>query len=289
MDNVGKINKIEEIKDLDLEPMFGEHLPVRNIEKELMETYLKTPLSEDAKYFQKKFIESRATDSVNGFGAYYKDEFRNDYEWGSIISYFVICPTNLGTSAALNLTSSNRTSKGCEALIRYENNNPPELWIYDWSLARPFMNLRLSFEALSDYFTTIQVGELHGQQAIYIQLTTSTNDGTNWSNLVGLTNYSALTVDLIYESQYIASTSIQKSGIVGSWGPILEPVQSSYTSMNFVGFRSIALAKKDSSEGWSTPTSLIKSQSNFVTDNTKLATIVFDYNSNYVFRAVPSV
>ncbi|MFK4225306.1 hypothetical protein [Streptomyces sp. NPDC019890] len=87
--------------------------------------------------------------------------------------------------------------------------------------------------------------------------------------------------DLIYQYDYTASLSDQTGGWIGSWGPIVETFQTSYSNTNNFGALSTMLITRDSGGAWGSWQLLNSTQSYIRTDNVGFSQVFLD--PNYAF------
>ena len=69
-----------------------------------------------------------------------------------------------------------------------------------------------------------------------LQNQTYVKSGNTWSNNVLLQNYRHGGYDLVYSYDYTSTASDQKTGWVGSWAPIVETFQATYSGLKTIGF-----------------------------------------------------
>ena len=286
--------KKENGKLLMLNPMTGEYLPVNNVEDELREAYNKAPKTDEDLVFEKEFAdrrkkmkEAKAGGQLPppggvGYGMFYTSTFQHDFTYGSSIAHDFICPATPGSgvTTTLYLTSTNRTAKGVEALIHYNGNANPKFRIWDWALATPGVELALSYSQLSNYRTTKTI---HGssRQVIACQNQTSRVSGDTWINVVWLVNQTTSSWDQVYSYQYTSTAASQKDSYYGSWGPIVETFQDSYSNTNVLGFYAAQLRGANASGSWSSFQLLSSTQSTIRNDNLGFSQVFLD--ANYTF------
>ena len=291
--------KSEDGKLLLLNPMTGSYLPVRDVEKELKEVYDNTPRTANELAFHQAFKERRAAMRAAkksnvppfvpggvGHGAFYNSTFHHDFTNGSAIAHDTICPASPGTGVTtdLYLTSTNRTAKGVEALIWYNGNTNPEFWIYDWARTSPSFVFGLSGSQLSKYLSTKTISGA-SRQYIAIQNETSVLSGNTWINIVWLVNHLTQSWDYVYSYTYTATTSSQKDPYDGSWGPIIETFQNSYSNTNVLGFHTTYLNAANAYNSWTTFDLLRNNQSYMRNDNVGFQQVFLDPNHTFGARA----
>lgn len=286
--------RIENGKLLMLNPMTGEFLPVINVEEEMRKLQAATEKTEEDIEFERLFAERRSLKLRSGsdatlpppggvgYGMFYKSAFQNNFTYGTSIAHDIICPATpgAGVTTTLYLTSTNRAAKGVEALIHYNGNTNPCFRIYDWALSTPAFVLKLTYSQLSKYRTTKLI---HGsnRQIVAIQNRTRRVSGNTWRNVVWLVNQQTNTWEQVYSYDYTATASDQKDSHYGSWGPIVETFQSSYSGTNTLGFYATQLQGQNSSGTWSGFQFLSSSQSTIRNDNLGFSSVFLD--ANYTF------
>ena len=67
----------------------------------------------------------------------------------------------------------------------------------------------------------------------------------------GYTNYTKKQYDLIYSYEYKCTGAEQKEGWIGSWGPIVETFQESYSNTFQLGFLNSYMQSRDVNMNWS--------------------------------------
>jgi hypothetical protein len=87
--------------------------------------------------------------------------------------------------------------------------------------------------------------------------------------------------DLIYQFDYDATDAQQKTGFIGSWGPIVETFQPAYLHTNQMGALTTQLISADNSGHWGSWALLAASNSSIRTDNVGFHLVFLD--PNYAF------
>jgi hypothetical protein len=218
-----------------------------------------------------------------GYGAMYKSAFKVAYNSGASIASTVICPTKVAgnVNTWFYLTSTNRTAKGVEAFISYYSQEDFYFKVFDWSKDEDDRwQLAIPKSNLGDYLHQKTINNV-SYQVIILQNITSQISNNLWNNIVYLYKPSTDSYVLVYSSTYNSSENEQKGDWVGSWGPIVETFQASYTSINTVGFDLTYLQGKDSSGVWSGWQLLTNSLSDIRNDGVGF-TVVF-LNPNYAY------
>lgn len=270
------------------DPKTGKNLPTRNVEQKFAkitasqpkDTALEKKFEErHQQMLQKKSaVKSKTSAPVPGgvgYGCFYKYQFRKNFTQGTAISYDIICPTTVGgnNSNYLYLTSTDRASRGTEALISYYGQNNMEFKVYDW--ARPDdegWRILMPLDTLSPYLRT---GMIHNvsYQYISVEMCTRLVSGDTWENLVWLKNSNG-TLDLIYNYYYTSSLESEQG--MATWGPIVETFQDSYSNTNTIGFNNVCLCQQDSNGTWSGWSYLSESDTGFLKDDTSFSPVFLD-------------
>lgn len=187
-----------------------------------------------------------------GYGIFYNPAFKTSFATGTAIYYEIICPNPPGgnVSTYLYLTATNRAAKGVEAFISYNGQNQTYFKVFDWARypAEPWQT-NIPFANLGNYLMT---RSSHGNSYQVLPLLNITSQsGTNlWYNQVWLWNYVANRWDLVYQYRYSATQAEQKSGWIGSWGPIVETFQNAYNGTNPMGGLYTQLIGRNDNNQW---------------------------------------
>lgn len=217
-----------------------------------------------------------------GYGAFYNADFKSLYETGTILAVDIVAPTKPGGNVGtyLYLTATNRTAKGVEAFISYYDQNDLTFKVFDWSREDKWQT-SIPASAMGDYLLQ-KIACERECQVISLQNQTFVKSGNTWTNLVYLYNHNVKTFDLIYSYDYTASESEQKSAWVGSWGPIVETFQDSYSNTNPLGFSYTYLMGRDKNNQWSNFAVLSDNQSYIRNDNKGFRKIFFVPNHSFL-------
>ncbi len=185
-----------------------------------------------------------------GYGIFYKPEYKVDWETGSAIELYIVCPAVAGGNVGtwLYLTATNRTAKGVEALVAYDSQDEFRFTVFDW--ARPDRwQVDRPCSTLGNYLRSLEIGGAAHQVLHVLNSTYGSND-SGWTNEAYLVNNRSGQVDLIYSFGYRSTVDEQKTGWVGSWGPIVETFQERYQDTNRLGFASASVASYTASAHW---------------------------------------
>jgi hypothetical protein len=181
-----------------------------------------------------------------GYGVFYTDAFRSAFATGTVLAVDFLAPTRPGgnVSTWLYLTATNRAVLGVEAFVLYKGQNKFRLRVFDWARTDDYWQTNIGYSHLDDYITTKYTHGIN-YQVLSIQNQTYVKSGSTWTNNVWLQNYKRDRYDLIYSYEYTSSEAEQKNGWVGSWGPIVETFEDSYSNTNLLGFLRAYLQARD--------------------------------------------
>jgi hypothetical protein len=148
----------------------------------------------------------------------------------------------------LYLTAMNRAAKGLEAFISYNDQSDTRFKVFDWARTNHWQT-NIPFANLGNYLISRSA---HGNayQVLPVMNVTQSTSATSWWNQVWLPNRVTGNLDLIYQYNYTSSATEQKTGFTGTWGPIVETFQSSYSGTNPMGAIRTYLISKNSSNSW---------------------------------------
>ena len=187
-----------------------------------------------------------------GYGAFYSDRYKSDFETGAAIEHLIICPDTAGgdLSGYLYLTSTNRTTKGVEAFISYYGQEKCMFKVFDWARTEQWQ-LVIEYEELKKYFVIVPVLGANYQALHVMNLTYESSTG-QWINDVCLKDPQSGELVVVYRYEYACSAEEQKNPAVytGSWGPIIETFQKRHNQLNPVGFINTYVAGRDRNGNW---------------------------------------
>ena len=185
-----------------------------------------------------------------GYGMFYNDPFKTDFATGSGIYWEIICPQPPGGNITtyFYLTATNRAAKGVEAFISYNGQSSTFFKVFDWARSDHWQT-NIAFADLGDYLQNVSA---HGNsyQVLPVLNYTVQRAPNDWYNQVWLYAHAANRWDLIYEYSYPATLAEQQTGFVGSWGPIVETFQPSYTGTSPMGAATTQLVSCNPSGVW---------------------------------------
>jgi hypothetical protein len=159
------------------------------------------------------------------------------------IRYLILFPDAVGgsfsSSSYLYLTGSNRSEKGTESHIAFAGLQPPEFWIWDWSLAVPSAIRQVPIASMAKYLIPVQVQSAQ-QHGLLVYNQTRLLTDTTWANCVHLGVFQNGTLqyfDTVYSNSYtLESNTQQQPNANGFWGPELETFQNYTQQINPMGF-----------------------------------------------------
>lgn len=187
-----------------------------------------------------------------GYGAYYKSNalaFTNS----SMLRYNIVVIPQIGNAQNkwLFLTSTNRSPRGVEAYIAYQQQNYPSFKVFDWSKAgKARFALSRPYELLGDYLVPHEAGGVE-YQTIHVSNNTRRIAGDNWINEVFLLNRTTSHYDWIYSNEYELAQIDEDD--YKWWGPIVETFPPFPFTINNVGFFDAQLLQDDKPAQMLTP------------------------------------
>lgn len=220
-----------------------------------------------------------------GYGMFYTNSFRTRFARGTAFYYEIVCPHQPGgnVNTYLYLTATNRAQKGVEAFVSYNGQNDTRFKVFDW--ARPDQwqtDIRLS--DLGAYLRgTVAHG--WGLQTLLVWNQSFEIGPGRWRNEVLLHNRAAGRWDLVYRFDYNSTPAEQASGWVGSWGPIVETFQNSYTGTRWLGFLNTMLIGRDAGGNWGQWQLLSAADSTVRNDGHGFSPLFLDPNYSFVVRS----
>jgi hypothetical protein len=180
-----------------------------------------------------------------GFGAFYIDgtlQFDNS----STLYYYIVTPPDIGNAANewLYLTSTNRSPKGVEAFISFEQQQNPRFKVFDWARSGDDRwVVDIPYSSLSDYLLTRQVGAEQYETIYVVNSTQRLGAGTNWRNEVLLYNRVKNRYDRAYKHTYTLSPDDEQKFL--TWGPIVETFSPFPNETRKIGFFDATLFQDD--------------------------------------------
>jgi len=217
-----------------------------------------------------------------GQGFFYNPDFKTNWGLGTSFGCDFVCPVPPGGNVEtwLYLTATNRSGLGVEALVSYDAQGTPHFRVFDWARTDSWQT-DVPFTLLDNYLTTAAA---YGSSYPVLPVWNGT-----WSIAAGMYRNQALLYnnvrqgwDLVYQYDYAATDSQQKTGWVGSWAPIVETFQSPYMKTNPMGALGTQLSSADNNGVWGSWTPLSASDAYVRTDNVGFNLVFLDPNYAFV-------
>jgi hypothetical protein len=221
-----------------------------------------------------------------GYGFFYNDPaFKTAWGNGTSMAFDIVCPTPPGgnVNTFLYLTATNRSGKGVEAFMSYNGQNDTHFKVFDWA-RNPNWQTDIPLAGLTNYLRT-DSAHGHNYQVLPVWNSTWLLQGSTWRNQVLLYNHVRNGWDLVYQYDYAATMNDQKTGWVGSWGPIVETFQPLYQHTNPMGALTTQLISADNTGKWGSWALLTAAQSNVRTDNVGFQKVFLDPNYAFVVNS----
>jgi hypothetical protein len=217
-----------------------------------------------------------------GEGVFYNTDFKTGWGLGTSMTCDFVCPVPPGgnVNTWLYLTATNRSGLGVEAFVAYNGQDTPHFRVFDWARSDPWQT-DVPFTALDNYLTTVSAhGDLY--QVLPVWNGTWSIDAATYRNQALLYNNVRQGWDLVYQYDYAATDTQQKTGWIGSWAPIVETFQSLYVGTNQMGALGTQLVGSDNSGVWGN-WELLSLQNSYVrTDDTGFQLVFLDPNYAFV-------
>jgi hypothetical protein len=216
---------------------------------------------------------------------FYTSAFRAAFGRGTSIYFEIACPTPPGgnVNTWLYLTATNRAQKGVEAFVSYQGQSDTRFKVFDWARTDQWQT-NIPFANLSAYLRNTVT---HGRVVQTLPVWNSTFEiATNrWRNEVLLLNRSTNSWDLVYRYDYSATAQDQRSGWVGSWGPIVETFQDTYTGTKELGSLNTMLIGRNDAGQWGNWSVLTASQTTVRNDGHGFTPVFVDPNYSYLVQS----
>jgi hypothetical protein len=220
-----------------------------------------------------------------GEGFFYNPAFKTSWGLGTSFSCDFVCPVPPGGNVDtwLYLTATNRSALGVEAFVSYDGQDIPHFQVYDWARSDPWQT-DVPFTSLDNYVTTTSA---HGNmyQVLPVWNGTWAIGADTYRNQALLYNNVRGSWDLVYQYDYAATDSQEKTGWIGSWGPIVETFQSNYVNTNPMGALGAQLISSDNAGVWGSWELLSPSNSYVRTDNVGFNIVFLDPNYAFVVNS----
>lgn len=180
------------------------------------------------------------------------------FQRSTSIHFQLLIPQNLGanpTADLLYMTSSNRASKGCEALVSYSQDRQYEaaFMIWDWATAEQpeggHFVVTKPYSDLDPYKSPLEIVGIGGAPTTTFDsldiVNVTRNDGAGWINEVFLYNYQTKLQDRLWTFAYPWPTKAVDENFW--WGPIFEtfPSNAQFDSAPPLGFANASMMQDD--------------------------------------------
>jgi len=220
-----------------------------------------------------------------GYGVFYNNAFKTGWGRGTSIAFDIVCPTPPGgnVNTYLYLTATNRSALGVEAFIFYRGQNDTHFRVFDWARTDQWQT-DIPLAGLANYLTPMAA---HGAtyQVLPVWNSTYQLNATTWRNEVLLYNRVRGGWDLVYRFDYSATDAQQKTGFIGSWGPIVETFQTLYSGTRPMGALETLLVGANSTGTWGSWARLSAADSWLRTDNLGFQLVFLDPNYAFVVKS----
>lgn len=228
-------------------------------------------------------VPTRPVPGGVGYGMFFSAPFKTAFATGTTISWEIVCPTPPGGNVTdfLYLTATNRSALGVEAFVAYHGQNDTSFNVFDW--ARPESQrwqTHVPFGNLGNYLLIDNRNGIALQVLPLINTTSEVVSG-QWTNDVRLWNHVTSQWDIVYQFVYAATGDSQRTGWVGSWGPIVETFQDAYSATADMGALKTSIATRDIAGAWSPWQPLLSSESDIRIDNKGFQQVFLDPNSSW--------
>ncbi|MFD6878345.1 hypothetical protein ACFYM0_36735 [Streptomyces sp. NPDC006487] len=222
-----------------------------------------------------------------GYGFYYYDAFKRAFSTGTSLGWDIICPNTPGGNVNnfLYVTAMNRAVLGLEAYVHYYAQTAPRFKVYDWARPANPWQTDLPWSHMTEYLRNVSS---HGQTRQVLGVTNTTVQVTpgTWRNEVYLYNAVRGRYDLIYQFDYAATLAQQIAPVFnGTWAPIVETFQPSYSGTKPLGALATSTCTRDSAGNWG-PWGLLAFYQSYVrTDNIGFHVEFLDPNYNFAVKS----
>jgi hypothetical protein len=163
------------------------------------------------------------------------------FNQSTAIRHVIVFPDTVGGDfhTFLYQTSTNRSEKGTEAHIAFAHPNPPEFWVYDWSLCNNRLARHVAVSKMDKWVFPVRIGGFERKGILVVNQTRLVKD-TTWINCVYLgvfENGRLQRFDAVYSNTYVLDTNDeQQPSCNGYWGPQIESFQNYAKRINEMGF-----------------------------------------------------
>jgi hypothetical protein len=225
---------------------------------------------------------SRPVPGGVGYGVFYNPPFKTAWGRGTSLAFEIVCPTPPGgnVNTWLYLTGMNRAALGVEAFISYNGQSDTHFRVFDWARAPDYWQTDIPLAGLANYLATRSA---HGRsyQVLPVWNSTWRISTASYRNQALLYNRVRRGWDLVYQYDYPATDTQQKTGFTGSWAAIVETFQSLYSGTFRMGALQIQLISANNSGTWGAWKLLSAADSYVRSDNVGFQLVFLD--PNYAF------
>jgi hypothetical protein len=220
-----------------------------------------------------------------GEGFFYTPDFKMSWGLGTSFSCDFVCPVPPGgnVNTWLYLTATNRSGLGVEAFVSYDGQDTPHFRVFDWARSDSWQT-DIPFTSLDNYVTTTSANA-NPYPVLPVWNGTWAIDADTYRNQALLYNNVRGGWDLVYQYDYAATDSQQKTGWVGSWAPIVETFQSLYVGTNPMGALGTQLISLDNNGNWGSWELLSPANSYVRSDNVGFNLVFLDPNYAFVVNS----
>ena len=200
--------------------------------------------------------------NTTAFVTRYDPDFKTAWDAGTAIKWTVLFSELLGgnfdpnSDSHIYITSTNRSSFGCESLVVYKGSTKPGVAVYDFRLGKFLYGPTPIHSAEIDQYVSPIKLEQFSLKGLTLVNRTYQEQG-QWINKVSIASGDNLDALVLYTSApYNATPAEQKSefAIEGSWGPSLEPSDrpaAPFKNTNPLGWTDARTASCDAHGNWS--------------------------------------
>lgn len=220
-----------------------------------------------------------------GYGLFYTPAYKAGWGHGTSFSCDFVCPSPPGgnVNTWLYLTATNRSGMGVEAFVAYNAQGTPHFRVFDWARSDHWQT-DIPFTSLGNYLTT-RSAHGHPHPVLPVWNSTWLIGANRYRNQALLYNHVRGGWDLIYQYDYAGTDAQQKTGWVGSWGPIVETFQPLYAHTSQMGALGTQLIGADNSGHWGSWALLAASNSSVRIDNVGFHLVFLDPNYAFIVNS----
>lgn len=204
-----------------------------------------------------------------GYGVFFNADYKAAWGTGTSILFDVVCPEQPGgnVNTYLYLTATNRAALGVEAFVLYWGQYYSRFMVFDWAQTPDrYWQVDIPLAALEAYLFP-DASSRNAQRTLSVWNSTYSIGQGSYRNEALLYNHLRHGWDLFYRHDYAAADWQQKTGWIGSWGPIIETFQSVYSNTNPMGARRTLLTESGADGAWNRWSLLKPAESYVRSDN----------------------